>query len=112
MSSSIMSKKRKKSIATRADGLILHHVVVFPEMSEFTPRTKLPTFKSIIGVLKFLTQNHTKTSHKEAVKEVSGRIYANYFHDTVYCKSLRSIERGVGETWKNSREGRKRIGEG
>ena len=104
----IMSKKRKKSM--RADGPILDHVVVFPAMVEFTPRTKLPTMKSIIGVLKFLTDN--KTLHEAAVKEVSKRVYAKYFHDTIYCISLCSIERRIGDTWNHFREGRKRVGEG
>ena len=86
----------------RSSGPILDPDIVFPPLEIFMHPTMLPTTKSVIGVLRHLTQN--KLSHDEASKEVSKLIYAKWYHDSIYCLSQRSIERKVKALWKDSRE--------
>ena len=43
-----------------------------------------------------------------AVNEVSKQVYSKYYHDTVYCLSVRSITRKIENLWKLIKEGKKR----
>ena len=95
---------------TRSTGPNLHPGVVFPVLERFEEEKKLPTNQSIIGVLRYFTEQNY--SHQKAITEVSKRVYAKYFHDTVYFASIRSIERKMKKMWDNFRECRKRFGTG
>ena len=46
-----------------------------------------------------------------AAREVAKRVYAKYYHDTVFCVSLSTIQRRVEGIWKQFIEGRKRYGQ-
>ena len=83
---------------------------MFPVLTRFEHEKKLPTTKSVIGVLRNLTEN--KYSHKQSITEVSKLIYAKYYHDTVFCIPIRSIERKMKKMWDDFREGRKRWASG
>ena len=90
----------------RSRGPILDPDIVFPPLEVFDHPKKLPTTKSVIGVIRYLTED--KLSHSSAIKEVSKLVYAKWYHDTVYCISLRSINRKLSGLWDIFREGRKR----
>ena len=80
----------------RSHGQLLDPDVNFPKIATFNEPTKLPTYKSVIGVLRFLTEN--KHSHSSSVYEVSKRIFAKWYHDTVYCVQWRTLQRSVDTT--------------
>ena len=87
--------------------------VVFPIMPGFLPSTQLPTNKSVVGVLQYLTSGGiANTSHNDAIREVAKLVYAKWYHDTVFCVSLSSIVRKLENVWKIFREGRKRFSSG
>ena len=90
----------------RSSGPILDPDIAFPVADCFQHKNKLPTIKSIIGLLRWYTEH--KFSHQQAVKDVSKIVFAKWYHDTVYCISLRSIERKMTKLWGDFREGRKR----
>ena len=46
-----------------------------------------------------------------AVREVAKQVYAKYFHDTVFCVSVSTIERRVEKLRKTFSVGRMRYGE-
>ena len=97
-------------MSTRSSGTLLHPDVDFPILVKFKDPTKLPTYLSVIGVLRHLTEN--KLTHEEAVCEVSKLVYAKWFHDTVYCITLQGIRKKMTKIWKIFREGNKRYREG
>ena len=84
--------------------------VLFPLFDKFQQPSKLPTYKSVIGVLKSLTAggkaNH---SHEEAVREVAKLLYSKWFHDTVYCLAINTVQDRLRKDWEIFREGRKRF---
>ena len=86
-------------------GPILDPDVVFPVLKKFKYPTKLPTKKSVICSLRFYTEN--KFSQEEAIQEVSKRVCAKWYHDTVYCVSIRSIRRRMKKIWYGFREGKR-----
>lgn len=90
----------------RSVGPLLDPDIVFPESEAFDEPSKLPTNKSIIGVIRHLTGR--KYRHDQSVAEVAKRVYAKYFHDTVYCLPYRTINRRVQKLWDVFREGKKR----
>ena len=64
----------------------------------------------MIGVLRHLTIGGKKNvKHKTAVTEVVKLVYSKWYHDTVYCLSFMSMERKLGDLWKDFREGKKRL---
>ena len=93
-----------------SSGPVMDADIVFPSMEKFLHKTKLPSIKSVIGVLRYMTNN--KVTHESAVKEVTKLVYSKWYHDTVYCIHLRAMERKLGELWKDFREGRRRVAEG
>ena len=97
-------------MSTRSSGALLHPDVEFPILVKFKDPTKLPTYLSVIGVLRHLTES--KLTHEEAVCEVSKLVYAKWFHDTVYCITLQGIRKKMTKIWKIFREGNKRYREG
>jgi hypothetical protein len=99
-----------ESRSTRSSGPLLDANVVFPPCKNFEQPNKLPSVKSVIGCLRYLTE--AKYSHENAAKEVAKKVYCKYYHDTVCCLSIRGIEIRVQKLWHNFREGRKRIASG
>ena len=84
--------------------------VEFPVLDQFQRPTQLPTYKSVIGVLQSLTAGgKVNCSHDEAVREVAKQLYAKWFHDTVYCVALNTIQDRLRKDWEIFREGRKRF---
>ena len=83
---------------------------LFPDREEFLRPIKLPTLKSVIGVMRHLMPGGTaQMTVKEAAREVAKRVHAKWYHDPVYTISLTSIAERmmkVGDTFK---EGRKRF---
>ena len=66
----------------------------FPANAKFQPPTKLPTFKSVIGRVRYLTQGGAYQMQRDmAIKQVALEVESKYYHDTVYCIPLRTIER-------------------
>ena len=102
-----MATKKK---STRSSGPLLDPDVLFPSCKEFEHPKKLPTVKSIVSCLKYLTNK--KYTHEQAIREVAKRVFAKYYHDTVCCLSLRGIEKRVEGIWDTFREGRRRVREG
>ena len=99
--------------STRHSGEVLDADIVLPMMDKFSHRGKLPTIKSVIGVLRSMTGGGKKqVAHAIAVKEVVKLVYSKWYHDTVCCISMRSMERKLSELWKDFREGKKRLGGG
>ena len=99
--------------STRHSGEVLDADIVLPMMDKFSHRGKLPTIKSVIGVLRSMTgEGKKQVAHAIAVKEVVKLVYSKWYHDTVCCISMRSMERKLSELWKDFREGKKRLGGG
>ena len=93
-----------------SSGPVLDADVVFPSMEKFLHKAKLPSIKSVIGVLRYLTNK--KVKHDAAVREVTKLVYSKWYHDTVYCINMRAMERKLSDLWKDFREGRRRVAEG
>ena len=43
----------------------------------------------------------------KAIYEVAKEVEAKYYHDTVYCKSLRMITKDIQKMWTTYQEGKK-----
>ena len=98
---------------TRAQSGDINPDVVFPLLDKFQHPTKLPTNKSVIGVLKSKTAGgKVQTRHEDAVREVAKLVYSKWFHDTVYCIHLHAVVKRIQKTWDIFREGRKRFNAG
>ena len=87
--------------------------VLFPAMTNFLHPTKLPVIKSVIGVMRHLMAGGKENmSVKGAVREVAKRIYAKWFHDTVYCTPLSTIIDRLEKMWNVFKEGKMRFNAG
>ena len=84
--------------------------VLFPPLAHFLHKSKLPTIRSVLGVVRNLTTK--KCEHGVAIREVVKLVYSKWFHDTVYCLSLRTMERRLTELWKVFKDGKHSIGKG
>ena len=94
---------------TRAQSGDINPDVVFPLLDKFQHPTKLPTNKSVIGVLKSKTAGgKVQTRHEDAVREVAKLVYSKWFHDTVYCVSFRTMKRRVVSCGRSSGKARLR----
>ena len=94
---------------TRSEGQIFDFDKEFPSYNTFQPPKKLPTFQSVIGLLKYhLEMGSGVVTTNMAVNEVAKQVYSKYYHDTVYCLSVRSITRKIEALWKLINEGKKR----
>ncbi|KAK5853411.1 hypothetical protein PBY51_007198 [Eleginops maclovinus] len=58
-----------------------------------------------------LEMGNGKVTATMAAREVAKQVYAKYYHDTVFCVSLSTIQRKVERIWKQFSEGRKRYGQ-
>ena len=75
------SSQRKKS--RRQSGEIIWDSDHFPACSKFQPPTKLPTIKSVVGRVRFLTMGGKHQMQRNtAVKQVALEIECKYYHDT------------------------------
>lgn len=81
--------------------------IEFPVLESFEHPEKLPTYKSVIGVMRKLTIESVDTD--VAICEVSKHIYAKYYHDSVFCISYRGIKKKLKLDWDIFHEARKRI---
>ena len=87
--------------------------VLFPPLEDFQHPTKLPVHKSVLGVMRHLMAGgKAQMTVNEATREVAKRVYAKWFHDTVYCISLSSIVYRLEKLWKTFKEGSKRFSAG
>ena len=87
--------------------------VLFPEIENFLHPTKLPVIKSVIGVMRHLMAGgKARMSVKEASREVAKRVYAKWFHDTIYCISLNAVMDRLEKMWLTFKEGKRRFNEG
>ena len=84
--------------------------VEFPVLVSFEHPKKLPTYKSVIGVMRNLTLVENYQSIV-AIGEVSKLIYAKYYHDSVFCISIQGIRRKLKLDWEIFKQGRKRLQE-
>ena len=81
---------------TRSDGKIYDFDTEFPPVKYFTPSDKLPDFKNVVGMMRHLLENGGRgVTSDMASREVAKQILAKWFHDTVYHKSLDSIQKMV-----------------
>ena len=84
----------------------------FPACRTFVPSTQLPSYRGVIGRIRYLTLNRKHNmSTKEAVREVCKEIETSYCNATVYCMELRGIERSVTKLFDDFKSGRKRYAE-
>ena len=90
----------------RSSGPLLDPSIVFPPLEKFGDPFKLPTIKDVIGVLRHLTEN--KSPHQLAVTEVAKRVYAKWYHDSIYCFPEWTIKRKIENLWSTFRDGKKR----
>ena len=82
--------------SSRSGGTIFDADVEFPPMRTYEPKSKLPTIKSIIGMLRYhIGRGGGGKSVESSVREVAKQVLAKWYHDTVACKSLSSIVREV-----------------
>ena len=97
----------------RQAGEVLWDSDHFPPCSKFQPPTKLPTIKSVVGRVRFLTKGGKQQMQKEmAVKQVALEIECKYYHDTVYCMPIRTIERKLTQMMITYRVGKSKVVEG
>ena len=93
--------------------VLLDPSVDFPEMEKFEPPNKLPSVKSVIGVLKFLASpkeaGRYQFTQDQALMEVTKSVFSKWYHDTIYCLPMSTIKRRVGDIWAIYREGSKRL---
>ena len=95
---------------TRNESRDINPDVIFPSLDKFQHPTKLPTNKSVIGVLQSLTSGGAvRTRHDDAAREVAKLVYSKWFHDTVYCIHLNAVFKRIKKMWETFREGRKRF---
>ena len=92
---------------TRASSGGIDPYVLFPVMENFLPKVMLPTHKSVIGKLRYLTSggSHNMT-HSEAVREVGKLVWTKWVHDTCYCVSLSMIVKRLTGLWEIYRKAR------
>ena len=62
----------------------------FPPMKRFHQKTKLPTYKDVIGVMRHFTMQRDPVS--QVSNEVAKRVYSKWYHDSVYCHSLSTVD--------------------
>ena len=80
----------------RQAGEIIWESDHFPPVAKFQPPTKLPTLYSVIGRVIYLTQGgKNQLPREKAVKQLALEVESKYYHDTVHCIPLRSVERKV-----------------
>ena len=97
----------KKSRRLSGEPCLLENVN-FPSLERFSPHDKLPTNASIIGRIRYLAGGGKKNlSVDKAIYEVTKEVEAKYYHDTVYCKSLRMITKDIQKMWTTYQEGKK-----
>ena len=111
MASSTSSSTRRR---TRSDDKVKEFDCDkdFPPQKFFKPPTKLPTVQSVICMIRYHLEKGIGSVTKDmAIREVTKQIYAKYYHDTVYCVSLTTIQRRIDALWKKFNEGRKRYGQ-
>ena len=85
----------------------------FPPSAKFQPPSKLPTVNSVVGRVRHLTQGGKyQMKREDASKQVALEIESKYYHDTVYCIPLRTIERKVEKLMQTYRNGKARLLEG
>ena len=92
-------------------GRCLDPEIVFPPSTDLQPKSQLPTKKGVMCLIRQLllpSPGHAAPSTPKAVKEVAKMVYAKWYHDTVYCVSLRTVERMVTSLWNVFKEGKKR----
>ena len=63
-----------------------------------------------MGVVRNLTTK--KCEQGVAIREVVKLVYSQWFHDTVYCLSHRTMERRLTELWKVFKDGKHSLGKG
>ena len=94
---------------SRSSGPLHDADVEFPPMRSYEPKSKLPTIKSVIGMLRYHTgKGGAGKSAEIAVREVAKQIYSKWYHDTVACKSLSTITREVEKLRTVFGEGKKK----
>ena len=102
-----------KQRSTRSDGPLLDIEAEFPPMKCYEPKSKLPTVKSVVGMIRYHTgKGGAGKSADIALREVAKQIYAKWYHDTVACKSLPTITRELEKLRSIFTEGKKRYSQG
>ena len=98
---------------TRRESGDINPDVEFPVLDRFQHPTKLPTYKSVIGVLQSLTAGgKQQVKHEDAVREVTKQVYSKWYHDTVFCLHIETVRDRMVKMWDIFREGRRRFREG
>ena len=70
----------------------------FPPIERFHHKAKLPTYKDIIGVIRYMTNQKHPTNM--VTQEVAKRVYSKWYHDCIFCHSISTIKRRVDAAWK------------
>ena len=96
--------------ASRSGGKIYDADVEFPPMKIYEPKSKLPTIRSVIGMLRYhVGKGGAGKSVDIAVREVAKQVMAKWYHDTVCCKSLSTITREVEKLRSTFVNGKRRF---
>ena len=96
--------------ASRSGGKIYYADVEFPAMKTYEPKSKLPTIRSVIGMLRYhVGKGGAGKSVDIAVREIAKQVMAKWYHDTVCCKSLSTITREVEKLRSTFVNGKRRF---
>ena len=99
--------------SSRSGGTILDADVEFPPMRTYEPKSKLPTVKSVIGMIRYHTgKGGAGNSVDIAIREVAKQVLAKWYHDTVACKSVTTIARELEKLRTIFIDGKRRYARG
>ena len=103
------------SSKTRSGGKVHDFGEEFPVAKSFTPSNKLPTYKSIVGMLRNLLEGKGQgrgVTVDMACREVMKQVIAKWFHDTVYHKSELSVLKMMKNLHAQYTEGKRKQRQG
>ena len=84
----------------RSGGPLLDPEVVFPPLKKYVPGSQLPTNGSVISMVRFMLLGGgggRGVTMSVCLREVAKQVYSKYYHDTVYCVSISTIQRRLKE---------------
>ena len=85
----------------------------FPMCEKLEPVRKLPTNKGVYGRMMSLCSGGKRNmSVQHASSEVAKEVFCKHYHDTVFCLSVRQIQRKIEAGYQALKLGQKRINQG
>ena len=82
------------------------HLDHFPLLAKFDPPDMLPTYGSVLGVMRSLCGGgKNQMSNGDAAVETAKLVMCKYYHDTIYCHSQSTITKHLKDVWRIYKEG-------